>query len=144
MFYVCLCMCDGSVCVWPPSLSRGYWPLLSLRAREALIKEVPVVHRLTMEGRDCLSTQWPMQKLPPPLPEWKSLIQKAMNAQTKQKLFKRLSLCYLISPGTALLWINLFQWRREKEIKSWHLKGCCWDLWPSGSIARYLTTFLAY
>lgn len=70
-----------------------------------------------------------------------------MNAKPKQRLFKRLPPCYLISPGTALLWINLFfsfsfffHWQREKEIKSSHLKGCCWESWPSGSIARYLTT----
>lgn len=40
-----VCVCDLHQCL------EGIGPLLSLSAREALIKEFPVVHCLTMEGK---------------------------------------------------------------------------------------------
>lgn len=100
-------------------------------SRKARIRDFPVANYFTVEGRDCLSAGWPLQQLPPLLVEWETVAKSLLLDHPRYDL---------ISSGAALLWINLFHWRRKREIKSWHLKSRYWDSWPSGSIARYCST----
>ena len=112
-FLSCVCVCGV---------------LVSCHLCEAQIRDFPVVHYFAVDGRDCLWTGCPSQRLPPLLVEWETAVKDRPHYD-------------LMSSWAALLWINLFQWRREMEIKSWHLKSYYWDSWPLRSIARYCTMF---
>lgn len=115
VFFFFLLVCK---CVW--CISKG-----------AQIRNFPVVNYFTVKGSDFLSAGWPKQQLPPLLVERETVAKSLLLDRPRYDL---------ISSGTALLWINLFRWKRKREIKSWHLKSCYWDSRPSESIARYCTT----